>query len=73
MKSNVRLRMAIWKTGLSQTEIARRAGIGRATLSSIVCGWLNPSEDYKIKISMALGIHPGKLFPKEKERSRPIN
>lgn len=42
--------------GLSQEELAKKAGIPRGTLSSIEVNWRMPGLETALKVSRALGI-----------------
>lgn len=43
--------------GMSQAELARRAGIGKQTLSDLICGVnTNPRLDTAIVVSRVLGV-----------------
>jgi transcriptional regulator with XRE-family HTH domain len=50
------------RLGLSQTELARRAGISRPNLVAIEQGRKDLTLSTLVKISQALGISPGKLL-----------
>lgn len=53
------------KTGLSQDELAAKAGIDRSYLGAVERGAHNISLRNVFKIATALSVHPSELFPKE--------
>ena len=48
--------------GLTQAELAQRAGIGRPHLVRIEGGQKNPTAVVLVHIARALGVAPGDLF-----------
>ena len=56
------LRDAIFRSGRSQREIARAAGIGEAELSRIVRGRMNPTPEEQKAIAKVLRQDPVQLF-----------
>lgn len=50
------------RAGLSQSEIARRAGISRQAYRKLEDGTSIPSMDTLVKLAEALGISPRKFF-----------
>ncbi len=50
------------KRGLTQEELAERAGIERSRISKTEIAWVGPSLDMVFKIADALEIEPFKLF-----------
>lgn len=50
-------------SGLSLTQVAERAGIPRATVSSLLGGFHNASVPIAHKLAAAVGCHPETLFP----------
>jgi DNA-binding XRE family transcriptional regulator len=61
-KKNLDLKVLIIKTGISQRELAKKAGFHETTLSAIVNGRINPDEIEKARISKALGISLKDIF-----------
>jgi len=56
------LKIAIISSGQSQRQLARSCSIGEARMSSIVNGWVRPTEDERRRVSIALGIAENELF-----------
>lgn len=50
------------KCGLTQEELAEKAGIERSRISKTEIAWVGTSLDTVYKIAEALGIEPYKLF-----------
>ena len=50
------------RSGLSQRELAERAGIERSRISKTEIAWVGTSLDMVFKIADALEIEPFKLF-----------
>jgi transcriptional regulator with XRE-family HTH domain len=63
MAPNSTLKMAIWTSGKTQTDVSKAAGIHETRLSKIVRGHRAPSDDEKVAIAQALGIQVDHLFP----------
>lgn len=59
---NVKLKMAIFEAGLTQRELARRAGIAESFLSMAVNGSYIPNEQQKTRIANELGKSKAELF-----------
>jgi transcriptional regulator with XRE-family HTH domain len=59
---NIRLKTAILKSGLSQFEVARRAGISAGSLSQIVHYWFNPTLEMRERIASVLGVEVKDIF-----------
>lgn len=59
---NAALRDAIFRTGTSQTLIARRAGINESRLSRIVRGWVEANDDERQRIAKALRVSVDDIF-----------
>lgn len=51
------------RLGLTQWQLARRAGIGRVTLVRIENGQQDPTVTTLVRIADALGVTPQSLFP----------
>lgn len=62
MKYNHRLHEAIKDANLKQFNLAEKAGIEEGTLSKIITGRLNPTEEEKQKIAKAVGSSYKKLW-----------
>lgn len=63
-----RLSASAWEdvlrlSGLQLTQVAERAGLPRATLSSLLGGHHKASIPVAKQLSDALGVHPETLFP----------
>ena len=58
------------KTGLSQDDLAAKAGIDRSYLGAVERGEHNVSLKNILKIASALAVHPSKLFAKEEDNVR---
>lgn len=50
------------KQGLSQLDLATKAGIDRKTVNRIECGHFSPSLDTLVRLSAVLAIKPAKLL-----------
>ena len=50
------------KCGLTQEELAEKAGIERSRISKTEIAWVGTSLDTVYKIAEALGVEPYKLF-----------
>lgn len=59
----LRLREARKKAGLSQAELARRAGIGRAALVAIESGSQRMTVYQLVVLAAAVGMEPTMLLP----------
>ena len=57
-----RLRVARAERDLSQGELARSAGVGRQTISSIETGQYCPSTLLAFRIARVLGVRVDELF-----------
>lgn len=51
------------KEGISQAELARRAGVDQATISRLERTGARPQDTTKVKIAAALGVDPMEIFP----------
>src|SRR6201981_4081815 len=60
------------RTGLSLTEVARRAGIAKSTLSQLESGTGNPSLETLWALATALGVPLGRLIDPPKSDIRVI-
>ena len=65
----MRLRLARVERGLSQEELAEKAGVTRQTIGLIENGKYNPTLSLCIKIARALGRTLDELFWEGGERS----
>ncbi len=57
-----RLKMAIDKSGLSQTDICERTGITKGALSSYLNGRYAPKNDNTYKLAKTLHVNPSWLI-----------
>jgi len=64
----LRIRQLRERKGVSLRELARRAGIGVATLSRIEAGVANPRLSTLLLLAKVLGVFVGKLFEKPSGR-----
>ena len=60
----LRIRQLRERKGVSLRELARRAGVGVATLSRIEAGVANPRLSTLLRLAEVLGVFVGKLFEK---------
>lgn len=54
---------ALCRCGLTQRELARRAGLSECTVSILMHGLRPPLPRTAAKIAAALGVTPGELWP----------
>lgn len=75
MAINIKLKLARVEKGLSQQELADKAGATRQTIGLIEKGEFNPSIGLCIRIAKVLGKTLDQLFWEEEknERSRAAN
>ena len=66
------LRRERYRTGLSLTEVARRAGIAKSTLSQLESGTGNPSLETLWAICVALDVPFSRLIDPPRPRTRVI-
>lgn len=64
---NLKLKFRRIELGLSQTELAKMAGVTRQTIGLIESGEFNPSVKLCIAICKALGVTLNDLFWEEDE------
>ena len=64
---NLKLKFRRIELGLSQTELAKMAGVTRQTIGLIESGEFNPSVKLCIAICKALGVTLNDLFWEENE------
>ena len=64
----LRIRQLRERKGVSLRELARRAGVGVATLSRIESGEANPRMSTLLQLADALGVFVGHLFEKPSRR-----
>jgi len=64
----LRIRQLRKRKGVSLRELARRAGVGVATLSRIESGEANPRLSTLLHLADALGVFVGQLFVKPSRR-----
>jgi transcriptional regulator with XRE-family HTH domain len=57
------LRQLILKKGWTQSELARRAGLPRDSISTYVRGAVYPSQTSLVKVATALGLDPEQVLP----------
>ena len=62
---NGSLKKARLRQGLSQRELAKRAGLSAGTISQIERMFLTPSVETAEKIAMVLGVRAEELFPRK--------
>lgn len=67
MGRNLKMKEARLALGLSQDELAKRAGVSRQTVNMIERGDFNPSISLALSICWSLGKTLDELFWKEKE------
>ena len=60
-----RMREARFFTEKSQMRLFVETGIHYSTTSRLECGYLQPSEEQKVKLANALGVKKYWLFPEE--------
>jgi transcriptional regulator with XRE-family HTH domain len=65
-----KLRILRRRAGLTQEELAVRAGIGQGSLSDIENGRRRPSYDVMNRIADALGVSPGDLFTRSSNEAQ---
>ena len=53
------------KAGLSQVELARRAGIASTNLNAVECGRLVPWTKFKRRLARVLKVSQTELFPED--------
>ncbi len=56
MKTGERIRELYTRKGMTQEQLAHKAGLAHMTISRIVCGSPRPSMDSLRKIATALGV-----------------
>jgi transcriptional regulator with XRE-family HTH domain len=64
----LRIRRLRERKGVSLRELARRAGVGAATLSRIESGEANPRLSTLLLLAEVLGVFVGELFEKPSGR-----
>lgn len=69
MTPNAKLRDVIFRLGLTQSEVATRAGMNRTILSAIIRGRVNPRPDEQVRIAHAIGVAIPDIFARESEPS----
>jgi transcriptional regulator with XRE-family HTH domain len=65
MSMNLNLLVAIKRTGRTQREVARAAGLPESALSMAINGRLNLNGDEKCRIARALELQPAELFEEQ--------
>jgi transcriptional regulator with XRE-family HTH domain len=58
------------KAGLTQAELAQRAGIGRPHLNHIEGGRKNPTVVVLVHLARGLGVNPADLLPSLSQAAR---
>jgi DNA-binding XRE family transcriptional regulator len=58
------------KAGLTQAELAQRAGIGRPHLNHIEGGHKNPTVVVLVHLARGLGVNPADLLPSLSQAAR---
>ena len=61
-----RLKEARFFAKKPQIQLWVETGIHYSTISRLECGYLQPSEEQKVKLANALGVKTKWLFPEEK-------
>lgn len=56
-----KLRMELLKRGMTQTQLAKQAGVTRATINNIACG-KSCRNDVAGKIAQALGVDVAEII-----------
>jgi len=64
----LRIRQLRERKGVSLRELARRSGVGAATLSRIESGEANPRLSTLLQLADVLGVFVGQLFEKPTKR-----
>ena len=64
---NLKMKLRRIELGMSQTELAKKAGVTRQTIGLIEAGDFNPSIKLCIDICRALGVTLNDLFWEETE------
>ena len=64
---NLKLKFKRIELGLSQTELAAKAGVTRQTIGMIEAGEFNPSLKLCLAICRALGVTLNDIFWEEEE------
>jgi len=62
MTKNLKLKIAIIEAGLTQKEVAKKAGLTEECLSMAVNGRFNLNEAEKTRVAWAIGKPPEELF-----------
>jgi len=68
MIKNERLRQARFFANKPQIQLWLETGIHYSTISRIECGYLQPTEEKKVKLAKALGVKTDWLFPEENSK-----
>jgi transcriptional regulator with XRE-family HTH domain len=63
MALNLALKTAIWQRGLSQVDIAARAGLHESRLSQIIRGRRAATEEEQKALARVLRVARHRLFP----------
>ena len=51
-----KVKMALAYKGMTQAELARRAGVPRSNITRFECGSYNPSLELLVRIAAAMGM-----------------
>jgi transcriptional regulator with XRE-family HTH domain len=70
MKRNVQLKAAIFDSGLTQSQLAKRARVPEMYVSLAVNGKYNLNAAQRKKIARALGRQEAELFPAERTEKK---
>ena len=65
---NLKMKLKRMELDMSQTELAKRAGVTRQTIGLIEAGEFNPSLNLCIAICRALGVTLNDLFWEEDDK-----
>lgn len=63
-----KLKMALEKARLNQIQLAYLSGLSEATISRLVCGYRNPSQDEKIRIAKVLHVKLDEIWSEEESK-----
>lgn len=64
-----RIKISLYKKGLTQQELASKLGLSEASISRICNGWKLPNEELKTKIAKLLQRKVEFLWPPKREKS----
>jgi len=67
---DLRLKVAVWRSGRTQRAIARQTDIAETRLSDLVRGWKQPTEREQVALAVALGESVDALFGATQQEAR---